>query len=265
MLLAMNDSPPNQPEVMQPNRVFVLAQQDFLVEGMLEILSRSPTNQVIACVKRDSECLKKLTAQPVDVLLIQHQALNSDPAECFAIFREHLPELKVLVFGQGMSDSFLLRILRAGADGYINDQMSSDHLAKAIQYVRHGGLWAERRILERLAFRVAEIEGVIVEAIAAIRGVLTRRESQIYQLILEGLATKEIAGELCLSEPSVKLHLKNIFKKFDVTNRQQLILMTFLKVCPVSNVLNLFRIVVDKQRLENGQPPFIPDPLGAGI
>jgi len=243
------------------SRIFVVAYQDFMVEGMTTMLSRLPGCHVLACVRPDGDCLTKISAQPVDVLLIQRQALKHEPAECFAAFREHLPDLKILVFGQDMEDGFLLRILRAGADGYLNDRMSSEHLAQAVQYVRNGGLWAERRILERLAFRVAEIESVIVEAIATIRGVLTKRESQIYQLVLEGLATKEIAGELCLSEPSVKLHLKNIFKKFDVTNRQQLILLTFLKVCPVSNVLNLFRIVVDKQRLENGQPPLIPDPL----
>jgi DNA-binding NarL/FixJ family response regulator len=130
-----------------------------------------------------------------------------------------------------------------------------------VQKVLEGELWVERRILQRLILRVVELEEIINQAIESIRSVLTKRESEIFRHVLGGLSTKEIAGEMRVSEQSVKLHLGHIFKKFDVSNKQQLILLTFQRVCPVSNVLRLFQIVMDKHQLAHGKPALIEDPL----
>lgn len=242
-------------------RVFVIANTDFYLEGLLTMLSRSSGNEVVGCVKPGTDdCWNKFTSTPSDVLLIHKQAIK-EPFECFPRFRQHSPTLKIIVFGHDMSDNFLLKAVRAGADGYINEKMSGDHMLAAIRKVAEGELWVERRLLERLTFRIIELEELFNHKIEAIRNVLTRREAQIYRCVLEGLSTKEIAGEINLSEQSIKLHLRNIFKKFDVTNKHQLILLTFQKVCPVPNVLRLFRIVMDKPRLANGESPLIEDTL----
>lgn len=243
-------------------RVFVLANPDFYLEGLLAVLSRTSDSEVVACVKPGDDCWNTFISQPADVLLIHRQAVQDAP-EGFSRHLQYAPNLKIIVFGHDMPDEFLLKIVRSGAAGYINEKMSGDHLLKAIRTVMEGELWVERRILQRLILRVVEIEEIINMAIESIRSILTRRESEIYRHVLGGLSTREIAGEMNLSEQSVKLHLSNIFKKFDVSNKQQLILLTFQKVCPVSNVLRLFRIVMDRHQLSNGKPPLIRDPLGA--
>jgi DNA-binding NarL/FixJ family response regulator len=257
----------NGPELAQPTalantttRVFVLANPDFYLEGLLAVLARSADSEVVACVKPGEGCWDAFTSQPADVLLVHRQAVQDAP-DGFSRFLQHAPNLKIIVFGHDMPDEFLLKIVRSGAAGYINEKMSGDHLLKAIRTVLEGELWVERRILQRLILRVVEIEGIINQAIELIRSVLTRREAEIYRHVLGGLSTKEIAGEMNLSEQSVKLHLRNIFKKFDVSNKQQLILLTFQKVCPVSNVLRLFRIVMDRNQIAQGKPPLIEDPL----
>ncbi len=79
--------------------------------------------------------------------------------------------------------------------------------------------------------------------------------------VLEGLSTRQIANELCLSEQSIKLHLGRLFKKFEVSNRSQLILMAFQRVCPASNLIQLFRKSLDKHRIARGRTPLIQDPL----
>jgi DNA-binding NarL/FixJ family response regulator len=244
----------------QPTRVFVLANPDFYLEGLLAVLARSANSEVVACVKPGDNCWNAFISQPVDVALIHRQAVLDTP-DRIAQFLQYSPNLKVIVFGQDMPEEFLLKIVRSGAAGYINEKMSGDHLLKAIQKVQEGELWVERHILQRLILRVVEIEGIINQAIESIRSVLTNREAEIYRHVLDGLSTKEIASEMNLSEQSVKLHLSNIFKKFDVKNKQQLILLTFQKVCPVANVLRLFRMVMDRRQLAHGKPPLIKDPL----
>lgn len=241
-------------------RVFVLANPDFYLEGLLTVLERSPDNEVVACAKPGDDCWNAFIAHTVDVVLIHRQAILDLPDRVSQLL-QYAPGVKIIVFGHDMSDEFLLKIVRSGAAGYINEKMSGEHLLKAIRTVLDGELWVERRILQRLILRVVELEGIINQAIELIRSVLTKREAEIYRHVLGGLSTKEIAGEMNLSEQSVKLHLSNIFKKFDVSNKQQLILLTFQKVCPVANVLRLFRIVMDRHQLSSGKPALIRDPL----
>ncbi len=241
-------------------RIFVLANPDFYLDGLLAVLARSAHIQVVACVKPGVDCWNAFVAAKADVLLIHRQAVLDVPGG-FSRHVQHAQNLKVIVFGHDMPDEFLLKIIRSGAAGYINERMSGEHLLTAVQKVLEGELWVERRILQRLILRVVELEEIINQAIESIRNVLTKRESEIFRHVLGGLSTKEIAGEMQVSEQSVKLHLGNIFKKFDVSNKQQLILLTFQRVCPVSNVLRLFQIVMDKHQLAQGKPPLIEDPL----
>jgi len=79
--------------------------------------------------------------------------------------------------------------------------------------------------------------------------------------VIDGMATKNIAHELCISEQSVKLYLGRMFKKFEVTNRSQLILMAFQRVCPANNMIQLFRRSLDKKRISIGEAPLIDDPI----
>lgn len=245
----------------QPIRVFILAKPDFYLDGIIGILSGDPGNQIVACISPGEGCEQKLADTAPEVMLIHHQAIQESLPHFLSQVKQRAPQAKIIIFGQGMTDTYLVQLVRAGADGYINDNMSGKHLLSAIRKVGEGELWVERHILERLVRNSVEIEDIINAAIAALQDVLTKRETEVFRLVLEGLSTKEIAHEMNLSEQSVKLHLGNLFKKFDVTNRAQLILLTFQKVCPVNNVLKLFRTAMDKTRIAGGKAPLIADPL----
>jgi len=81
---------------------------------------------------------------------------------------------------------------------------------------------------------------------------MTNRESDVFCLVMEGLSTREIAAQIHMSEPTVKQHLSRLFKKFDASNRSQLILSAFERVCPVTNMVKLFRRALDRRREESG-------------
>lgn len=256
--MSSNEVSPDESRII---RIFILAKPDFYLDGIKGILSGDQGNEIVACVTPGEGCGQLLTDSNPDVVLVHSHAINETALDFFTQIRQRAPQARIIVFGQGMSDTFLVHIVRCGADGYINDNMSGKHLLGAIRKVGEGSLWVERRILERLVRNSVEIEDIINSAILAIQDVLTKRETEVFRLVLEGLSTKEIANELNLSEQSIKLHLGNLFRKFDVTNRAQLILLTFQKVCPVNNVLRLFRSAMDKRRISDGQAPVIADPL----
>jgi DNA-binding NarL/FixJ family response regulator len=164
-----------------------------------------------------------------------------------AELRERFPQIRIIVFGHDMTDVFVRRMLRLGVHGLIDSgTVYRERLGEAIQEVCHGGYWVARSALEKLIHSAVEMERVIerefVEQVASMQEVLTRREADVLERVLEGLSTRDIAGQLFLSEQGVKLHLSRLFKKFGVSNRAQLILHAFRRVCPFnSRVAHYFR------------------------
>ncbi len=263
--IAIVSSPGLSAPCEKPTSIFVAAKSDFSVEGLIRILSDSTENKVVACIEPSEACWDKLRNLQPEILLLHQQAMMLPRSEFFARIKDTVPGIRVIVFGQQMDDSFLMEILRAGATGYINESMNGRDLLQAIREVKEGRLWVERRILETLAHTAIDmermLENTILERIDTVRKILTKQETAVFKLVLEGLATKEIAERVHLSEQSVKLHLGRIFKKFQVSNRSQLILFTFARICPVSNVYRLIRMTLDKRRIEKGETPLIEDPL----
>lgn len=249
----------------KPTSIFVAAKPGFSIEGMLRILSDNAENKVVACVEPSEACWDRLRDLHPEILLLHQQAIMSPKHEFFSHIKKTAPGVGIIVFGQNMDDNFLLEIFRAGTSGYINENMNGHDLLDAIRKVKGGQLWVERRVLEILARAAIDMESMlensIIERIDMVRKILSRRETAVFQLVLAGMATKEIAEEMHLSEQSIKLHLSQIFKKFQVTNRSQLILATFSRICPVSNVHRLIRVTLDKRRIEKAQTPSIEDPL----
>lgn len=255
--------------VKDANRIFVLAEIDHYVEGLLHIVTCEPGNVISACVKPGDDCWEKfLNCQP-DIMLVHYRNVTVPYGNFFQRFKEASPATHILVFGHGMERSFLQRVIRAGADGYINERMSGELVREAMRCVRSGQIWAERWLMSEFVHSAVKIEdaiGTIIQSkIQNLGSTLSRREIDVFQLVLKGLATKEIADELALSQQSVKLYLGRIFKKFDVNNRAQLILLAFEKVCPVSNMIRLFRMTLDKNRAKHGRPPIILDPLDVPV
>ncbi|BBO99375.1 helix-turn-helix transcriptional regulator [Sulfuriferula nivalis] len=246
---------------INPVRVLVLANHDFYVEGILGILSRSSEIGLARCERPNGDCKKILAQFRPDVLLVDRRVVPDEPGSLIKQFREGAPDGGAIVFGQGMQDFLLIKLVRAGFDGYLRDSMTAEDVVNSILAVSRGEIWVERHIAARLVRNSRQIEDIIQESIDAIKKILTSREAEVFRYVLDGLSTKEIANEMHLSEQSVKLYLSNLFKKFDVNNRAQLILLAFQRVCPVNNVLKLFRMSMDKHRIDRGETAIIPDPL----
>ncbi len=270
-----------KPESLEPPRstsvaatasidIFIVASRDIAADGLQQMLSRSPGHRVVARMQPGDECLRCFTGETSDLLMIDQQAveeclLDTPLEELFTPFLEARPTLRIMVFGDEMDESFVHDIVRAGAHGFIDNSLDRETLLHAIREVHDGGYWIGRRLLEQFVIRAVEVQQIVEQGIRdkidSIQDHLTRRESDVLQQVLEGKSTREIARALHLSEQSVKLYLGRLFRKFDVSNRSQLILMAFQRVCPVSNMIQLFRRTLDRRRIELGQPPVIPDPL----
>jgi len=252
--------------------IFVVAKHDIYVDGLVRVISELQDHKVIACIEPGKDCYTKFSDNPADILLVEESVVVSylqeiSVDELFKEFKQHFPELRIVIFGRELDDAFIRKMIRAGAHGFIDSAMTQETLQHALKEVHSGGYWVSRKALEQLIFSAVEMERIVEQGIRdkveTFQKNLTNRETDVLHHVLEGMSTREIANSLCLSEQSVKLHLSRLFKKFEVTNRSQLILMAFARVCPVNNMIHLFRNGIDKQRISRGYDPLIKDPLSA--
>ncbi len=131
--------------------------------------------------------------------------------------------MRLLVFGQSMSDDYLYRLIQAGAHGYFNEKMTGEHIIQAFEAVSRGEYWVERHIMQRFISEQSILNDINTR-VRELGERLTPRELEVLELVLQGLSTGEIAERIFLSHQGVKAHLTTLFRKFNVKNRSQLIL-----------------------------------------
>ncbi len=226
-------------------KIFIVGHKDFSIDSMARMVEDKGHNYLVSCVEPGDACMAKFVATEPDVLMIQDEVLK-EPLERFihGILEEY-PNIRILVFGKDMNDDHLYRIIRAGVHGYINERMTGEHIERALSAIVSGQNWIERHIMARFINTQHELDEVLetqfYDKISQLCDNLTRRETEILCEVVKGLAIKQIAEEVHLSHQGVKMHLAKLFKKFKVTNRNQLILAAFDKISPVEDLTMLLR------------------------
>jgi DNA-binding NarL/FixJ family response regulator len=235
----------SQDSSLDETRILIIGYQDFSVAGLASVLKAGNERRLVSCIEPDEQCMAKLAATCPHVLLIHNESLPQ-PFERFVteVAQRH-PDIKMLVFGKGMSDDRLYALVRAGVHGYINERMDAEHFECALHHVLRGNTWVERRVLERFIADQQRSDEVLEyqfsERIDRLCDRLTRRETEILCEVVKGLAIKQIAESVHLSHQGVKMHLAKLFKKFNVNNRNQLILAAFDEISPLQDLSVVLR------------------------
>jgi len=221
-------------------KIFIVAHHDFSVDGIISILQSRNDRHLVACIEPGFSCFNKFIEAKPDLLLVHNDIIESGIEEYFDnLFNSH-PTVKILVFGQGMKDDFLYRLVRSGVHGYINEKMNGDHLIRAITEIELGGLWIERHVSQRFVkTKIEESRGIAAQYqtnLSDLGQKLTNREAEVLKYVMKGMTTKDIADEVSVSHQCIKLHLGKLFKKFDVSNRPQLIITAYNQITPIRDL-----------------------------
>ena len=125
--------------------------------------------------------------------------------------RELYPEVPLLVLGSHLDLGLAWAVLKKGADGFVHAQMDPAQVLRAVEVVQKGELAAPRELLR---YFLSQNENPKI-------GVLSARQREILELVIEGLSNAEIAGRLYLSESTIKQHLRTAYKLLGVRNRTE--------------------------------------------
>ncbi len=163
------------------------------------------------------EGLENIERLRPDVVLMDISLPGMSGIEATALVKTRHPEIEVIMLTVYDDNDKIFDALKAGASGYLLKQASPDDLGRAIVDVRAGG-----------APMTAEIARLVVQAFHRAPSSktgeafnLSKRETEIVELVAKGLANKEIAADLTISVETVRVHLKHIYEKLHVRSRTE--------------------------------------------
>ena len=189
-------------------RILTVDDHPLLREGIAAILGMQPDMQLVGEAEDGAQAIKIFRELRPDVTLMDLQMPILNGVETIARIRKDFPDARIIVLTTYAGDVQALRAMRAGAAGYLLKGALRRDLLDTIRAVHGGRRYLSPEIAQQIALHSSEDS-------------LSGREIDVLRLVAIGKANKEIAGELSVSEDTVKAHLKSIFAKLNVGDRTQ--------------------------------------------
>lgn len=187
---------------------------------LLESLSPTLPLKVVLCCNNEEELISKLSEEEeVDLMFVDLNLIQSDGIQLISKLKTWLPSCRIVVVSMSTDPKLVRDAFKHGADGYLSKFSEPEDLLQAIQTVRNGGIYMGPGIQPNVKSEFQEEiqpRSVIVNRFNA-KFLLTKREFEILEKILEGKTSKTIANELFISRETVTVHRRNLMKKLGVT------------------------------------------------
>jgi DNA-binding NarL/FixJ family response regulator len=185
-------------------------------EGLKQVLVDTPDMVVTDEAKNGEEALSKALGSDFDVVVLDIALPDKSGLEVLRQIRDRKPKLPVLILSMYPEDQFALRVLKAGASGYLNKESAPEELINALRKASNGAKYISDTLLEE----IADTLDFTTERPA--QEILSDREFQVLCLIASGKSVKEIAGKLELNIKTVSTYRLRILEKMRMKNNSEL-------------------------------------------
>ena len=197
--------------------VAIVEDHEALGKTLRKIVESAENCQCVGVWSSGEEALIKIPAFQPQVVLMDINLPGMSGIELTERIKRLLPEIQVIMVTVYLDHDKIFAALKAGACGYLLKRSTPADVREAIQAVRAGGAPMSAEI----ARRVVEAFHAPVKPAAGEEVKLSKRETEILELLTKGLANKEIADRLGLSVETVRVHLKRIYEKLHVRSRTE--------------------------------------------
>ncbi|HEY3874561.1 MAG TPA: response regulator transcription factor [Candidatus Kapabacteria bacterium] len=194
-------------------------------EGLKQIVQQTSDIVVAAEASNAAETLERVhkllrngstPSAGLDLVLLDISMPGRSGLDVLIELKRDYPDLAVLILSFHPEEQYALRMLKAGASGYVTKESASDELIQAIRRVASGGKYMSTELAEKLVF------GMIKEGHVQPHELLSNREFQVFRLIAAGKSLKDIGEELSLSIKTISTNRARILEKMGFSNNSEL-------------------------------------------
>jgi two-component system, NarL family, invasion response regulator UvrY len=197
-------------------RVLVVDDHTLVRAGLCRLLAGEHDIEVAGQAGTSREAVALCQALTPDVVLLDFGLPDRDGLETTERIVGLGCTAKVLVLTMHANEEYAVRLLKAGARGFLVKGSSTDELLLAVRKVAAGGTWVAPEIQERIVSRIGTPISDAPEA------ALSNREMQVLLRLARGAATREVASELHLSPSTVETYRSRILDKLTLRNNSDL-------------------------------------------
>ena len=202
-----------------PIRVVLADDHVFVRDGIKSLLENEPHIEVVGEATDGLEALKLVEINQPDLLILGIRMPNMTGIEVVEKLRSQNNFVKIVMLSMHESEEYVLKSIKAGADGYLLKGSSKDEFLKALNTVSEGGKYFSGDISSILIGQLTHPTTFSeTKQLSNEEMMITKREKEILTLLLSGKGNKEIAEALDISKRTAEVHRFNLMKKLKVKN-----------------------------------------------
>jgi DNA-binding NarL/FixJ family response regulator len=205
-------------------RVLIADDQTLFRSGLARLLDSDDRVSVVGEAVDGLDAIKLAATLKPDVVLMDIKMPNLDGIEATRRIISDNPKVKVLMLTTFEADNHVIQSLKAGASGYVLKDSQAGAIVSSVLAVVAG----ERVMASAVANRVLEMLTGATTPKEFYDG-LTAREVEVLKMLATGMANKQIAYKLKISEKTVRNHVSNMYEKLDIYDRAQAVLYAVRK------------------------------------
>lgn len=210
---------------MTAPRVVIADDQAFVRIGFRMILT-SGGIEVVGEAADGVEAVAAVRDLKPDVVLMDIRMPTMDGLEATRQIVRSSSDCRVLMLTTFDLDRYIYDALAAGASGFLLKDVTPEHLVAAVRLIETGDALLAPSITRRLVERFAA-DAPPAPAVHRDLAALTPREREVLTLVGHGRSNSELAGDLTLSEATVKTHVARIFAKLELRDRAQAVVLAY--------------------------------------
>jgi two-component system, NarL family, nitrate/nitrite response regulator NarL len=202
-----------------PIRVVIADDHVFVRDGIKSLLESEANIVVVGEATDGAEALQIVEANQPDLLIVDIRMPHLTGIEVVEKLRGQANHVKIVMLSMHDSEEYVLKSIKAGADGYLLKGSSKEEFLKALHTVAQGGKYFSGDISSILIGQLSNPTlSLDAKPVHEEDLMITKREKEILKLLLSGKGNKEIAEALDISKRTAEVHRFNLMKKLKVKN-----------------------------------------------
>jgi DNA-binding NarL/FixJ family response regulator len=212
--------------------VLVVEDHPMMSEALCTTVACEPDLEVIGHASNGQQAVEMALRLLPDVLVMDLNLPVKDGITAISEIMRAEPGMRILAITSSTEESRVLAAVEAGVLGYLLKDAARDEFLRTLREVAHGRTCLPPAVAAKLARGVRlSTQGPAVDVIA---DTLTSREQEVLGLVGTGLSNRKIAAQLCLSEVTVRVHVRNILQKLGFEERGEAIMYAMQR--PMTNL-----------------------------